>query len=226
MHTTHSERVNAGAMAGAILGHSASLAERVGVSGVFHLRCFAPAAHDLPEYIRLRDKIAAFEAKGDWASAFDVREEFLRVELREVWRKDAPNTVVTVGKNYLLDNGLAGSAYTAAFYLGLISNVSYTAIAAADTMASHAGWTESTAYSNSTRVSTGSWNAASAGSKAIASAAGFNINATDTIKGAFLTTNSTKGGTTGTLYSAGLFSGGDQPVVNGNTLNVSYTASA
>ena len=51
------------------------------------------------------------------------------------------------------------------------------------------------------------------------------MNASTTIKGCFLVSNSTKGGTTGTLYSAGLFTGGDQPVVSGNTLTVSYTAS-
>jgi len=31
---------------------------------------------------------------------------------------------------------------------------------------------------------------------------------------------------TGTLYSAGLFTGGDQAVTSGGTLNVTYTASA
>ena len=51
------------------------------------------------------------------------------------------------------------------------------------------------------------------------------INATDTIKGCFLISVSTKSGTTGVLYSAGLFTGGDQPVVSGNTLTVSYTGS-
>lgn len=141
-----------------------------------------------------------------------------------LWRKRWPNLVTTVGKNYLLDNGLAGSGYTAAFYLGLISSTSYTAVAAGDTMSSHTGWTESAAYSNSTRVAV-SWNSASSGSKASTTCT-FNINATDTIKGAFLTTGSAKSGTTGTLYSCGLFSGGDQPVVSGNTLNVTYTASA
>lgn len=89
-------------------------------------------------------------------------------------------------------------------------------------MASHAGWTESAAYSNATRPSL-AFSAASAGSKATSAAAAFNINATDTIKGAATTTVNTKSGTTGILYSAGLFTGGDRAVANGDTLSVSGT---
>lgn len=140
------------------------------------------------------------------------------------WVDHIDNLVTTVGKNFLLDTVLAGSAYTAAWFLGLIDSTGYTAVAAGDTAASHTGWTESTAYSNSTRPAP-SWGSASAGSKA-STATAFNINATATIKGAFLISNSTKGGTTGTLYSAGLFTGGDRAVANGDTLNVTYTASA
>lgn len=140
------------------------------------------------------------------------------------WVDHFDNLVTTVGKNFLLDTVLAGSTYTAAWYLGLIDSAGYTAVAAGDTSASHAGWTESTAYSNGTRPAP-SWGSASSGSKA-STATAFNINATATIKGAFLISNSTKGGTTGTLYSAGLFSGGDRAVASGDTLNVTYTASA
>lgn len=142
-----------------------------------------------------------------------------------LWEQKFPNLVTTVGKNYILDNALAGSAYTATMYIGLISNSGYSAIAAGDTMASHSGWTESTNYSQANRPTT-AWSAASAGSKALSAALTFSINATDTIKGCFMTTVSTKGGTTGTLVSAGLFTGGDQPAVNGNSLAVSYTMSA
>ena len=58
------------------------------------------------------------------------------------WRDEFRNTVVTVGKNLILDQALAGSAYTAAEFLGLISSASYSSISAADTMASHSGWLE------------------------------------------------------------------------------------
>lgn len=139
------------------------------------------------------------------------------------WTDTYTNLVTTVGKNDLLDKYLAGSAYTAAWYLGLVDGATTPTYAATDTSASHSGWTESAAYSNSTRP-TPSWSAASAGSKST-SATAFNINATATIAGTFLISNSTKSGTTGTLYSAGSFTGGNKSVASGDTLNVTYTAS-
>lgn len=70
-----------------------------------------------------------------------------------------------------------------------------------------------------------SFAAASGGSKALSAAASFSINANVTIKGCILISNSTKGGTTGVLYSAGLFTGGDKVVQSGDTLNVMWTGS-
>lgn len=140
------------------------------------------------------------------------------------WEDSFANVVTTLGKNDVLDKYLAGAAYTAAWFLGLVDSVSYSAVAAGDTASSHAGWVESVAYSNSTRPAP-SWGSAASSSKA-STATAFNINATATIKGAFLISNSTKGGTSGLLYSAGLFTGGDRAVVSGDTLNVTYTASA
>jgi len=59
-----------------------------------------------------------------------------------------------------------------------------------------------------------------------ASKAVFTINGTTTVGGAFLTSNDTKGGTTGTLFSAADFqSPGDRSVVSGDILNVTYTFS-
>ncbi len=70
------------------------------------------------------------------------------------------------------------------------------------------------------------FSAASSGSKATSSAVSFSINATATVGGAFVANNSTKGGTAGTLYSAGAFTVGDKIVTSGDTINVTYTASA
>ena len=139
------------------------------------------------------------------------------------WTDTIENLVVTVGKNDLLDKYFAGSAYTAAWYMGLVDGASTPTYAAGDTLASHAGWTESTAYSGSNRA-TVAWNAASAGSKA-STATSFSINATATIAGALLTVTQVRATTTGILYSAGSFSGGNRSVINGDTLNVTYTAS-
>jgi len=157
------------------------------------------------EILRLRHRLDAFDQEIKWDGVF-------------------LNTVVTAGKNDLLDKYFAGSAYTAAWYLSLITSTGYSAIAAGDTMSSHSGWAESSAYSNSTRVAP-SFSSASSGSKATSSAVAFTINATDTIKGGFITSNNTKAGTTGILYSAGLFTGGDRSVASGDTLNVSLTLS-
>lgn len=137
------------------------------------------------------------------------------------WEDQIKNLVVTVGKNDLLDVYFSGSSYTATWYLGLINSGG--TYAATDTMSSHPGWTENTDYSAGARPAP-SWTSASAGSKASTPTA-FSINASATIGGAFLTTNSTKGGGTGLLYSAGNFTGGNRTVANGDTLNVTYVAS-
>jgi hypothetical protein len=147
------------------------------------------------------------------------------------WEETIPNLVVNVGKTDLLNKYFAGTSYTAAWYLGLVDGGSSPTYNASDTMASHSGWTENTGYSNSTRpaasfgsASASGGGAGSAGTGTIStSATAFNINATGTIAGAFLVTNSTKGGTTGTLYSAGSFAT-NRSVLSGDTLNVTYTA--
>lgn len=141
------------------------------------------------------------------------------------WSDYIDNLVTTEGKNDALDKYLAGSAYTAAWYLGLIGSTSYTTGPAAGDTMSNGGWAEDANYDEANRPTT-AWNAASGGSKALSSAASFSINSAGTIKGCFLTSNNTKLGSTGILYSAGTFSAGDKVVADGDTLNVSYTASA
>lgn len=149
-----------------------------------------------------------------------------------LWREAFDNVVTTLGKNLLLDTTLAGSAYTVVGpYLGLISSVSFTATAAGDTMASHAGWLESGGANAPTMSSTRgacAWSAAANGAKPLSAAATYSFNGAGTLQGAFLVLGtgavSTVGDTNGTLYSAGVF-GTPQPVISGNTVSTSYTAS-
>jgi len=214
-----------------VIGNAVSQAEGSKAEGYYIATMTGPVEERRQEYIELRDQIAEIESKGLitrllLSSRLEVLQSKLAAIPTEVkWVDEVHNLVTTVGKNNILDNHLSGSAYTAAWYLGLIRATGYTTgPAAGDTMATHSGWTESVAYSNAARATT-AWSAAAAGSKALSAGAVFNINATDTIKGCFLNSIATKSGTTGTLYSAGLFTDGDQPVVNGNTLTVTYTAS-
>lgn len=128
------------------------------------------------------------------------------------WEAYFHNVITTPGKNDLLDKYFAGSAYTAAFKLGL-KGVG-TAVNT-DTLASHSSWTEITAYSGN-RPSI-SWSAASAGSKA--GTATYTMNGIATIAGGFITDQAT--GTAGLLYSAGDFTGGNRgPTASGDTLSV------
>jgi len=221
------EVVHVGVSAAAIVGLTDQLCEAVQLGGTYDVECVGPREEDRARYIDLRDAIAYVEQELPTSEHLAwLRRELDAIPLEHKWKDTICNLVTTVGKNNLLDNHLAGSSYTAAWFMGLIGATSYGAgPAAGDTSASHAGWVEATGYSAGTRPAP-SFSAASGGSKATSSNVSFSINATETMKGCFLISNSTKGGTTGVLYSAGLFTGGDQPVVNGNTLNVSYTASA
>lgn len=143
------------------------------------------------------------------------------------WRDIIENRVVNVGLNDILDKYWKGSTYTAAHYVGLlVGAASPINVAAADTMSSHAGWTESTAYSNGARPTLTLGTVASQSVDNSASKASFTINGSATIDGAFITTNSTKGGTTGTLIAGGVFTGGSKVVANGDTLNVTLTLTA
>ena len=142
------------------------------------------------------------------------------------WTETVRNQVMTAGINDLLTQYFKGSAYTAAFFVGLVDNASFSAYSAADTMASHAGWLESTAYSNANRPTLTLGTASAGAIDNSAAKAVFNINATATILGGFVTTNSTKGGTTGTLFGAVSFTAGSRAVQSGDSLNVTCSLAA
>lgn len=132
------------------------------------------------------------------------------------WTDSFENLVTTVGKNDLLDKYFAGSAYTAAWKLGLKGTG---AAAAGDTLASHVAWAEVNPYTGNRPAL--AWSAASAGSKS-ATAVSYAVTSSATVAGAFVTDQAT--GTAGILYSAGDFAT-SRSVVSGDTLNVTLTVS-
>lgn len=138
------------------------------------------------------------------------------------WTEEIDNLVVTAGLNKLLDATFKAGLTTPAWYVGLKGTG---AVAAGDTMGSHAGWSEIVPYSDANRPTFTPGTIAAGSVDNSASKAVFNINASSTVYGCFMADNSTKSGTSGTLYGAGDFSA-SRAVVSGDTLNVTVTVSA
>jgi hypothetical protein len=142
------------------------------------------------------------------------------------WTDDFKNGIVNEGLNRLLNVMFDGTTTRiTAWYIGLISNSGYSALAAGDTMASHSGWAETVAYGASNRPQ---WTAGTTTTKSTtnSSTVDFAINADGTVvKGIFITSDNTKSGTSGVLWSTGLFSA-DQTLANGDTLKITYTVNA
>ena len=145
------------------------------------------------------------------------------------WSADSKNLVVNAGLAYMAGTALTSVTQITTWYIGLYGAGASNTPAAGDTMASHAGWTEVVPYSNATRVAATFVTATTANPSVVTNAASpatFNINATSTVGGAFLTSGSAKNGTTGTLFSAADFAApGDRSVVSGDIISVTYTFS-
>lgn len=151
-----------------------------------------------------------------------------------LWSEEVNNLVTVEGCNDNLTQYFKGSTYTAAFFIGLIDNANFSAVAGTDTAAKITttapsggtnGWQESSAYSETVRQ-TLTLGTASAGSiDNTASKAVFTANTTVTINGAFLATSSTKGGTSGKLFGEASFSG-TKALTSSDTLTVTVTLTA
>lgn len=155
------------------------------------------------------------------------------------WEDTIENLVVAVGKQLMLDTLLSGSSFTATPRMGLVSGASAPTYAAADTMPSHAGWLESGGANaplfsgNRPTVTFGAATSTGASpsnvtTKSTSSAATFTFTGSGTVAGCFIVINgsATKDDTTGTLYSAGSFTGGNKTVANTDILNVTYSTTA
>ena len=140
------------------------------------------------------------------------------------WQESAHNLVVNEGLADMNDKYFSGSGYTAAWYLGLVTGPGAgNTYAAADTLASHAGWSEDTSYSGNRKAVT--FGSATSADPSVINNSGspsqFSMTGTTTIAGAFLASVAT--GTSGVLFSVSNFqSPGDRDVVSGDTLNVTY----
>ncbi len=134
-----------------------------------------------------------------------------------------PNGIVDVGMEDLLGVYFQASSQSTLWYIALVDNAGFGAFAAADTMASHAGWAEGEDYTEGTRPQ---WTVGAPSSRQITNAVtvDFSINATDTLRGIFITDDNTKGGAIGILWATAAFSS-TVAVTSGDTLKITYTVS-
>lgn len=247
------ERADARADAIVSIIRNANMEEQARATGVYVCEHTGPIEPRRTEYIRLRDRIAQLKRRLPFVWRIAAASAISALALIPLEAKSTPdvfaNVVTTEGKNAALTHFIKGSTYTASTFLGLIESTGYgfagangSGVAATNLMASVTaaggaspanGWNEATTSQCAAR-GTPSWGTASAGALAVSSAVAFSILANGTtIKGCFLAVKSvagvasvaTTGSTAGMLYSAGLFTGGDKAVANGDTLSVTYTAS-
>ncbi len=112
-----------------------------------------------------------------------------------------PNQVLLAGMKSILDIMFDAGTQITTWYMGLIGGSTVT-IDEDDTPSSHSGWTEDQNYDEATRPI---WNpraATASGKIKNSSSSEFTMNAATTIRGLFIISENTKGGTSGTLWSA------------------------
>lgn len=136
---------------------------------------------------------------GEWDLAAYDRDYSL------LWRETIRNGVTLVGLTALVTDFFAGGVQKPNWYGGLINASGYSSVSENDTMTSHSGWTEVTAYDGSTRKA---WTPLVVSNGLIYNSTSmiFNFTASSSIRGLFLASDSTKSGTTGTLWSTAIMS--------------------
>jgi len=141
---------------------------------------------------------------------------------RVKWSLKAPNLVVVVGANLMLDCAFS-NAPPGISYSGLITTTGFGAINVNDTMLAK-NWIESACYTgNRPQVA---WQSANSGKKVWSAPVQYRVATADTINGCFLVygTGATHNvlSNTGTLYSASTFANGSQSVQPGDVITVQY----
>lgn len=142
------------------------------------------------------------------------------------WVSEGHNAWTNAGLTHLLNIVLRAGTQVATWYMGLVDNAGFTQFAAADTMASHAGWAESSAYSESVRQT---WTPAAPSSNTVVNSSEvvFTCNTASTvIRGIFITSANDKGGSTGTLLMTAALTDGNQTLNSGDKIKLTYSVPA
>ena len=161
---------------------------------------------------------------------------------RLIGEYEFPNGITDEGKDQLLNTQFDAATQITTWYLGLIDNASFTALAAADTYdeidQAGNGWDEFSDYTDPGNGDSATtrpvWNPDAAASQTITNGTVvvFDITATGTIKGLFLVGGGTAPENKGdhaagsTLWATALFDSGDVDVQNGDQLKATYTVTA
>ena len=135
------------------------------------------------------------------------------------WKEDGKNLVVNQGLDHALSI-ITVTAHVTTWYVGLTATAAV--FAGADTLASHAGWTE---IPTTTAAARQPYVAGAISSQSVdnsSSKASFSILAATTIGGAFMC--SASDGTSGILYGGATIAA--RTVANGDTVNVTITCGA
>jgi hypothetical protein len=140
------------------------------------------------------------------------------------WVDEGHNTIMLTGLSNVLRAGFMAGTQVASWFMGLIANADFDEITVDDTPSSHAGWDEFTDYSGATRPQ---WSPLSESSGILlnTSPVQFTFASAGTVRGYFLVSDSTKGGTSGTLWCAGPLSTA-RTVRAGASLTVTYSVRA
>ena len=184
------------------------------------------------ENVKMADTCDASVIRGASHSEVSSINGYYTVECRGAdgqvkWTEEIHNLVTTVGKNGILDSYLGNSA-GGVIHMGLKGTGTPSVT---DTQASHATWDEvggANAPTYSGNRPTPSFSAASSGSKTTSAPVTFSMTSSGTVAGCFINVggSATKDDTTGVLFSVGDFTAGSKTVTNGDTLSVTYTATA
>lgn len=132
--------------------------------------------------------------------------------------------VTDVGINHILNTEFNSGTQVlqGAWYLGLVNNTPSPTSAAGDTLASHAGWAETTSYAGNRKA----WTNGASTAKTMTNAAtvDFVMASTIVVAGFFMCTAAT--GSSGTLFAVVAFTGGTSSANSGDTLQLTCTVSA